>query len=127
MSSSKTASETASESSAASSSPDEIIVVLVTAPNAEVAGALAHAVVGEKLAACVNIVPGLRSIYRWQGKLCDDQEVLCLVKTRRGLFPALRQRIVALHPYDVPEVIALPVVDGSAPYLAWVNGETRSA
>jgi periplasmic divalent cation tolerance protein len=105
--------------------PDAFVVVFVTAPSAEVAATIAQAVVGEKLAACVNIVPGLRSIYRWQGKLCDDAEVLCIVKTRRGLFAALRDRVAALHPYEVPEIIALPMTDGSAPYLAWLQQETE--
>ena len=114
-------------SSPVTAAPDDaFVVVLVTAPTAEVATTIAHAVVGEKLAACVNIVPGLRSIYAWQGKLCDDTEVLCIVKTRRALFSALRDRVTALHPYEVPEIIALPISDGSAPYLAWLQHETET-
>jgi len=113
-------------SSTVTATPDAFVVVFVTAPNTEVAAAIAHAVVGEKLAACVNIVPGLRSIYTWQGKPCDDAEVLCIVKTRRALFPALRDRVAALHPYEVPEIIALPISDGSAPYLAWLQHETKT-
>ena len=105
--------------------PDAFVVVFITAPNAEVATTIAQAVVGEKLAACVNIVPGLRSIYTWQGRLCDEAEILCIVKTRRALFPALRDRVAALHPYEVPEIIALPISDGSAPYLAWLQHETK--
>jgi periplasmic divalent cation tolerance protein len=112
--------------STATADPDPFVVVFVTAPSAEVAAAIAQAVVGERLAACVNIVPGLRSIYAWQGKLCDDAEVLCIVKTRRALFPALRDRVAALHPYEVPEIIALPIADGSAPYLAWLQHETKT-
>ena len=79
----------------------------------------------EKLVACVNVMPGLRSIYAWEGKVCDEQEVLCVLKTRRALFAAVRDRVVALHPYQIPEIIALPLVDGSAPYLAWLRDETR--
>jgi periplasmic divalent cation tolerance protein len=104
---------------------EDIVVVLCTAPDEETAARLARTLVEEELAACVNVLPGLRSIYRWQGKVSDDGEVLCLMKTRRTLFATLRERIVALHPYEVPEVIALPVVEGSAPYLDWVRASTR--
>jgi periplasmic divalent cation tolerance protein len=113
-------------SSTLTAAPDAFVVVFLTAPNAEVAATIARAVVGEKLAACVNIVPGLRSIYSWQGKMCDEAEVLCIVKTRQALFPPLRDRVAALHPYDVPEIIALPISDGSAPYLAWLQHETET-
>ena len=106
--------------------PADFVVVLVTAPNAEVATTLAKTLVAEKLVACVNIVPGLRSIYAWEGKVCDEEEVLCMLKTKRALFTALRERVVALHPYQVPEIIALPLMEGSAPYLAWLRDETRA-
>jgi len=106
--------------------PDEFVVVLVTAPNADVAANLAKILVAEKLVACVNILPGLRSIYAWEGKVCDEGEVLCVIKTRRALFAAVRERVVSLHPYEVPEIIALPLVEGSAPYLAWLRDETRA-
>lgn len=114
------------ESPGSSRAPDAFVLVLVTVPNLDVAATIARAVVDEKLAACVNIVPGLRSIYAWQGKVCDEAEVLCMMKTRRALFSALRDRVIALHPYDVPEVIALPLGDASAPYLAWLDSETRT-
>ena len=104
---------------------DPVVVVLVTAPSEEVAAELARALVGEGLAACVNIVPGLRSIYAWKGEVCDDPEVLLVVKTRRARFAALRDRVLALHPYELPEVIALDVADGHAPYLDWVRDRTR--
>lgn len=106
--------------------PGEFVVVLVTAPSAETAANLATVLVTEKLVACVNIVPGLRSIYAWEGKVCDEQEVLCLLKTRRALFVAVRERVTELHPYQVPEIIALPLVDGSVPYLTWLRDETRA-
>ena len=102
----------------------ELVVVLVTAPDGDTAALLGRTVVEERLAACVNIVPGLRSIYEFEGKTCDDPEVLCLFKTRRELYPALRDRVTALHPYAVPEVLALPVLAGNAPYLAWVLAGT---
>lgn len=97
----------------------------MTAPDTDVAGRIASALVDERLVACVNILPGLRSIYRWEGKLCDDAEVLCLMKTRLDLFPALRDRIAILHPYQVPEIIALPLAAGHAPYLDWVRQTTK--
>ena len=81
--------------------------------------------VEERLAACVNIVPRLRSIYAWRGKVEDEAEVLCLVKTRPELWEALRARIGALHPYEVPEIVALRADQVSPPYLAWLRGETR--
>jgi periplasmic divalent cation tolerance protein len=105
--------------------PADFVVAFVTAPDADVAGRIASTLVDERLVACVNILPGLRSIYRWEGKLCDDGEVLCLMKTRLDLFPALRDRIVALHPYQVPEIIALPLAAGSQPYLNWLRQSTK--
>ena len=104
--------------------PSEFVVVLMTAPDADVAGSIAHTLVEERLVACVNILPGLRSLYHWQGKLCDDAEVLCLMKTRLDLFAPLQKRIASLHPYEVPETIALPLVAGSASYLGWLSQET---
>lgn len=96
------------------------IVVLITAPSAEKAAELGRAIVEERLAACANIVPGVRSIYRWEGKVCDDAEVLMVVKTQQALFDRLEARVKALHPYDCPEIIALPIVRGHAPYLQWI-------
>jgi len=100
----------------------DCLVVLVTAPEGEPAAALARALVTEGLAACVNRLPGIRSVYRWQGAVHDDAETLLVVKSTRPAWPALERRIRELHPYDVPEVIALPVTAGSAPYLAWLAG-----
>jgi len=105
----------------------DVLVVLVTGPDAAQAAALARALVEERLAACGNVVPAIRSIYRWEGKVQDEAEALLLLKTTRERFPALRDRILALHPYRVPEVLALPVEAGSEPYLAWVAGETGPA
>lgn len=105
----------------------EPLVVLVTASSSEEAARLARALVDEKLAACVNIVPGLRSIYRWQGQLEDTEEVLLIVKTGRHVLSALTERVRALHSYTVPEVIALPIVGGAASYLEWLAGEVREA
>ena len=107
-------------------SPEEFLVVLVTMPDADTAARVGRALVEEKLAACVNVIPGLRSIYEYGGKLCDDAEVLCLIKTRRALYPALRDRVTTLHPYEVPEIIGLPLAEGNAPYLAWLADVTRA-
>lgn len=100
--------------------PDAPLIALTTLPTAEAAAAVARTLVEEQLAACVNIVAGVRSIYRWQGAIVDDAEVLCLIKTTRDRVEALTARLVALHPYEVPELITLPVDGGNAPYLAWV-------
>jgi periplasmic divalent cation tolerance protein len=110
------------DSTATEAERAEALVVLVTAP-VDQAPELARALCEERLAACVNIVGDVRSIYRWQGKLCDDREALCIIKSTRDRFPALRERIVALHPYEVPEVIALPIEQGHAPYLEWLVGQ----
>jgi periplasmic divalent cation tolerance protein len=95
-------------------------VVFVTVGGRNEAGALARALVGERLCACVNLI-GVRSIYRWQGAVEESDEILCVMKTTRARFPALKKRVLELHSYQVPEVIALPIEDGSAPYLAWVR------
>jgi len=100
----------------------ERVVVLVTAPSADKAAALARALVEEKLAACVNVLGGVRSIYRWEGQVQDEPEALLLIKTRGELFERLRARVVALHEYSCPEIIALPIAQGHAPYLAWLDG-----
>ena len=102
----------------------EALVVLVTAPDPEKAAEIARTLVEERLAACGSVVPGLRSIYRWEGRVEDDREALLLLKTTRARFEALRARVLALHPYQVPEVLALPVEAGSAPYLAWIAEAT---
>ena len=95
----------------------------VTAPDAEVGTRIARALVEERLAACVNLVPGVRSLYRWEGAVQEDAEVLLMVKTREERVDALAARVRELHPYDLPEVLALPASGGSADYLAWVVAE----
>lgn len=84
---------------------------------------LADALVGERLAACVTLLPGVQSVYRWEGRVERAEEVQLLVKTTRARFPALRERLVELHPYDVPELLALEAVDGLPAYLDWVTRE----
>jgi periplasmic divalent cation tolerance protein len=100
--------------------------VHVTAPNREQASQMARALVEERLAACVNIVDGVHSVFRWEGKLHEDQEVLCLIKTRPDLLPALIERVQTLHAYEVPEILAFEVADGSAAYLEWLRESTRA-
>ena len=99
----------------------DALVVLVTVPNAETAERLAEALVGERLAACVNVLGGVRSTYRWKGAVERDDELLCLCKTTRAGFERLRARVVELHPYELPEVVALPIAGGHAPYLDWIT------
>lgn len=100
-----------------------VVVVLVTVPDAETGARIGRALVAERLAACVNLVPGLRSFYRWEGEIQEDEEVLLLVKTRADRLPELSRRVQALHPYDLPEVLALPAMGGSAAYLDWIEAE----
>ena len=96
------------------------IIVLVTAPPTE-AESLAETLVEEALVACVNILPGVKSIYRWQGSLCKDQECLLLMKTSSRLWDKLATRITELHSYDLPEILALPIELGSQAYLDWLG------
>lgn len=98
-----------------------VIVVLVTCPNKAVAGKLAETLVSQKLAACVNIVSAVRSVFWWQGKLERCSEALLFIKTQKSRFEALKQAILKKHPYDNPEIIALPVIAGYPPYLSWVR------
>jgi len=100
-------------------------VVLVTAPPRR-ARALARALVERRVAACVNLVPGVGSVYRWKGRVEETRETLLVAKTTAARLPALLAAVEALHPHDVPEAIALPVAAGLAPYLAWVRTETAT-
>ena len=103
---------------------EPVRVVLVTAPDAETAARIARALVEERLIACANLVPGIRSIYRWEGQVADESEVLLVLKTRASRCAAVAARVKDLHPYALPEVVALPVVDGSEAYLDWVLAES---
>lgn len=100
------------------------VVVLSTAPDDDVAVRVARALVEGGLAACVNIVPGVRSIYRWQGKLCDDAERLLVIKTRAERADEVVAAIKANHTYECPEAIALPITGGAEAYLAWLQEST---
>jgi periplasmic divalent cation tolerance protein len=96
-------------------------VVFCTCPSHEVAQGIAERLVHEGLAACVNILPGVTSVYRWQESLCCDQELLLVIKTREDIYPHLETRIRQLHPYTVAEIIALPISQGCREYLQWID------
>jgi periplasmic divalent cation tolerance protein len=101
-------------------------VILSTCPEADTAHRIGRTLVEALLAACVNIAPGLRSIYRWNDAVQDEPEVLMIMKTTGLCLAAAREMLLSLHPYDVPEVVALPVVDGHDAYLRWVTSSTRT-
>ena len=96
-------------------------LILTTCPDTECAEGIARTLVERKLAACVNIIPASRSVYEWQGKLVSEQEVLLLIKSRADRLPVLQDTLIELHPYDVPECIALPIEAGSDSYLNWID------
>ena len=98
-----------------------VLVVFVTAPDSEVARRIASRLVEERLAACGNVLPGITSVFRWEGAVQDEPEVLLVLKTSAGSLPRLEERVRELHPYDLPEVLALSAVGGSAAYLDWVR------
>lgn len=100
---------------------DSRLVVLSTAPNDEVAAQLAATLVGDRLAACVNVVGGLRSFYWWEGQVQNDDEVLMIIKTDAAHLEQLTERLVSEHPYECPEVVALPIAGGYEGYLSWLS------
>lgn len=102
----------------------DALVVLVTVGSESEAETIAGALLDERLAACVTIGGPIRSVYRWQGRIADDREWQLVIKTRAALFDALADRVRALHSYDVPEIIGLPVTAGSPPYLEWLEEAT---
>ena len=101
------------------------VVVLVTVPNRDIAEKIANVLVGEHTAACVNIVSGVVSVYFWEGKVCRDEELLLIIKTRASLMSKVIDAVRQLHPYTVPEIIALPITSGFEKYLKWVEDVTR--
>ncbi|MBE9528544.1 MAG: divalent-cation tolerance protein CutA [Proteobacteria bacterium] len=100
------------------------VVVFSTAPNRAEAEQIGRTVVAERLAACCNVVDGIRSIYWWKGEVCEENEVLSIYKTRKELFCRLKERIKELHSYEVPEVIELEITGGLEEYLGWIETET---
>lgn len=103
----------------------DALLVFTTLPSADKAAEIAKLLVDEKLVACANLLPAVRSIYRWQGKLHDENEVLVLLKTRAEQLERLKLRLLEVHPYEVPEVLAIPIESGYQPYLEWLAGETK--
>ena len=101
---------------------DVAIMVLMTAGSREEAARLAEMLVGARLAACVQILPEMESVYHWKGEIRRDPEFLLLAKTTEARFPLLEREVRALHSYETPEIIALPIVAASAPYLEWLIG-----
>ena len=103
---------------------DNYIIVFNTCNSAEIASSIAETLVSKKLAACVNIVKGIESVYQWQGKIEHDQEILLIIKTQQSLFSQLEQTIQQLHNYELPEIIAVPVSSGEKNYLNWIQSAT---
>ncbi|MBN1613358.1 MAG: divalent-cation tolerance protein CutA [Deltaproteobacteria bacterium] len=99
------------------------IQIMTTTARREDAGRIGETLVEKRLAACVQVIGPIRSIYRWKGNIERDEEWLCQIKSRRDLFDAAAQAIRAVHPYETPEIIALPIIAGSGDYLAWLEGE----
>jgi periplasmic divalent cation tolerance protein len=104
----------------------QLLVVLSTFPDGAAARAAAAALINEQLAACVNILPGIESVYRWQGKVETGGEALAVIKTTSECYPQMAKRLQELHPYDVPEIVALPAASVADSYLAWVTENTRA-
>jgi len=104
-----------------------VVLVLSTAPDDDSTDALARTLIEEKLAACVNVMPPMTSIYRWQGAIERSVERQLIIKTMRSALPALRARVLELHSYDLPEFIVIDVTSGSAEYLAWIAAEVSDA
>ena len=105
-------------------SAGQSLVVFVTVPSAELARSIARHIVDQRLAACVNVVSSVESIYRWEGQRCEEAECLMIIKTRAPIFERLAREVRALHSYTVPEIIALPIVAGSPDYLQWIEEST---
>lgn len=105
--------------------PERVMVAISTAPDRDTARQIAHALVEERLAACVNLVEPIESIYRWQGAIEQSAEVMLILKTIRSRLPALERRLRELHPYELPELLAWESAAGSADFIDWVIGQTR--
>jgi periplasmic divalent cation tolerance protein len=104
----------------------DVLVILCTFPEAEQARQIGTALVERQLAACVNLIPAVESIYRWQGEIETSAEILAIFKTTRAVFPAFQQALTGLHPYEVPEIIALDPAAVAAPYRSWLLGQVKA-
>ena len=103
------------------------VVIMVTASSRRECRKIARHLVEEKLAACVNITQAIESVYRWEGKLADEKEFVMLIKSKRELFPEIKAAIAKLHSYHTPEIICLPIIDGSRNYLQWIADSVKAA
>jgi len=103
----------------------EFIVVFVTCGSEEEAVKIAHSLVEERLAACVNLIPQVRSVYRWEGKVLDEKEWILIIKTQKERFEELEKKVKSLHSYSVPEIIGLPIIEGASSYLKWIEETTQ--
>lgn len=103
----------------------QYVVCLITVSSIDEGGQIARTLVEERLAACVNIVNPVASVYRWAGDVVEDAEALLVIKTRKSLFKSLAKRVQEIHSYDVPEIISIPIVEGSPPYFEWLMESTR--
>jgi periplasmic divalent cation tolerance protein len=106
-------------------SPETFKLIYVTAQNMTEARSIAETIVQERLVACVNILPGVESIYHWEGKVCKENEAVLIAKTRESLVSDLIDRVTRLHRYEVPCIIAVPIADGNPAYLRWIGEETK--
>lgn len=104
----------------------EIIIVFVTVPGLREGSRISKAILTSRLAACVNVIPGVQSIYKWKGKIVQEKEAMLVLKTTRLRYRKLEQKIKELHPYEVPEVIAIPLICGSPQYVEWVTREVAN-
>lgn len=104
----------------------EYILIFSTISSKDEADKLAKTLVDQKLAACVNIIRGISSIYEWKDKICIDDEILLLIKSRKDLFDEIKSAIISLHPYELPEIISIPIIDGLDPYLKWIDENTKT-
>jgi periplasmic divalent cation tolerance protein len=104
---------------------NEFIVIFCTISSKNDAKKIAQELVQKKLAACVNIIEGLTSVYEWKNELCTENECLMIIKSKRALFEEIKKEIVSLHPYEVPEIISLPITDGLDTYLNWISKNTK--
>lgn len=105
--------------------PEPVLLVLTTLPDSGAARELAECLVGEGLAACVNQIQGVQSVYRWQGELARDSEVMMLIKTTEGQYATLERRLLELHPYELPEILAIAPAQGLGAYLDWIGASCR--
>ena len=104
----------------------EVIIVFVTVPGLREGSRISKAILTSRLAACVNVIPGVQSMYQWKGKIVREKEAMLVMKTTRARYQKLEQKIKQLHPYEVPEVIAMPLICGSPQYIGWVTREVAN-